>query len=348
MGKYLTAILALANWFERQKRVLPWRDEPTLYRVWISEIMLQQTQVATVVPYFERFIGRFPTVEALAGASIDEVLHAWAGLGYYSRARNLHRGAHWIVEQGAFPQTREQWLEVPGVGPYTAGAIVSIALGQPEPILDGNVERVMSRLRRVSRVRGDSFFKQRLWKLSKIWVRDAHRHGVPSSVLNQALMELGATVCSVRAPRCERCPLSGVCRAREKGEQENYPPRRAAKQWIEVREELHCVLLEGATRAQVLLRKRAAGEWRAGLWDLLAEKPEFRCLKSAGEVQTRHIVTRHRITRLTRVWKLESTAMLELENLGNDYRWVDALLPEVAVGSALKKTLAAVTAEGGL
>ena len=148
-------------WFERQQRVLPWRDQPTLYRVWVSEIMLQQTQVITVVPYFERFIAKFPDVHALARATEAEVTAQWAGLGYYSRARNLRKGAIAIEAEGRFPATRAEWLEIPGVGDYTAGAILSIAQNLPEPILDGNVERVLSRVRRVSRARGDAAFKSR-------------------------------------------------------------------------------------------------------------------------------------------------------------------------------------------
>ena len=231
-------LIALGRWFERQKRVLPWRDAPTPYRVWVSEIMLQQTQVVTVVPYFERFMASFPTVERLAAASEDAVMKHWAGLGYYSRARNLHRAAQGVVTDsgGAFPADREGWESIPGVGPYTAGAILSIAYEKPEAILDGNVERVVSRFRTVTRAGGDSFYKQRLWRLSGLGVRQAASAGVSPSVFNQALMELGATVCTPKNPRCELCPVAEGCRARAMATHEAFPPKKARKPFVGVDE----------------------------------------------------------------------------------------------------------------
>jgi A/G-specific adenine glycosylase len=331
------ALVALEQWFERQKRILPWRDEPTLYRVWISEIMLQQTLVATVVPYFERFMQKFPTVERLAAAPEQEVLLAWAGLGYYSRARNLHRGARAIVERGdrGFPRTREGWLEIPGVGDYTAGAILSIALDQPEAILDGNVERVLSRVRRVGRGRGDAAFKARLWRLSEIFVRRGDDADLKPSRINQALMELGATICTPRKPRCPLCPLQETCRARHAGEQELYPPRKAPKKWLEVREELHCYL-DGE---RVLVCQREAGEWRAGLWDLpAAPAPALKSARKLGTIETRHVVTRHKVTRVTHVWRVAERAWMAAEQ-ERGYRWISIETPEVPVGSAFKRAL---------
>ena len=336
------ALDGLSAWFDRKKRILPWRDEPTLYRVWISEIMLQQTQVVTVVPYFERFLARFPSVEILAAAPMEDVLAQWAGLGYYSRARNLHKAAQKIVAEGGFSQdgsgrlaTREGWLEIPGVGDYTAGAILSIALDQPEAILDGNVERVLSRVRRVGRARGDALYKARLWRLSRAFVTRAHARGLHPRVINQALMELGATTCTPRKPLCDLCPLKGLCRAQARGEQEIYPPRKKRKEWLEVREELHCVV---DPRGRVLLRQRREGEWRAGLWDLPSEAPGgAECL---GSVESRHVVTRHKITRVTQVWR--SVALTAAEAGEGGTRWVSLAAPEVAVGSALKKTLQSV------
>ena len=335
-GTFAEALDGLAAWFERKKRVLPWRDEPSLYRVWISEIMLQQTQVVTVVPYFERFVARFPTVEALAKAPQEDVLAQWAGLGYYSRARNLHKAAGMIVAQGGFPRDREGWLEIPGVGDYTAGAILSIALDQPEAILDGNVERVLSRVRQVSRLRGDAAYKERLWRLSQAFVSRAHGRDLRPSVVNQALMELGATTCTPRKPLCVFCPLKGICRARASGEAEAYPPRKKPKKWVDVREELHCVF-DG--KGRVLLRQRQSGEWRAGLWDLPAEP--LRRGKRLGSVETKHVVTRHKITRVTHVWELaRGTKLSAAESSSSEaLRWISLSEPEVAVGSALKKTL---------
>ena len=347
------SLLALGAWFERQKRVLPWRDQPTFYRVWISEIMLQQTQVVTVVPFFERFLARFPDVHSLAAAPGDEVMRLWAGLGYYSRARNLHRAAALLARDG-FPQTREGWLEIPGVGPYTAGAILSIAADEVVPILDGNVERVLSRVRRVNRP-SDSSYKARLWRLARAFVERGHGHGVRPSVLNQALMELGATVCTPRAPACPRCPLSGICRARAAEDAAAYPPRKPPRRWKEVREELHCWL---DAQGRVFLRRRATGEWRAGLWDLLDEAPA-RGARQVGVVETKHIVTNHRIRRRTTVWKVAtsfsgaSRTLKAAEVLDSpsktaatgEQRWISIDEPEVAVGSALKRTLARVQAE---
>ena len=336
MGKYLSALKRLSGWFDRQKRVLPWRDQPTLYRVWVSEIMLQQTQVATVIPYFERFMARFPTVEVLSAAGQDDVLLNWAGLGYYSRARNLHKGAQTIVSRGEFPKSRDEWLDIPGVGPYTAGAILSIALDKVEPILDGNVERVLSRVYRVGRQEGDDAFKKRLWQLAEAFVTDGDAEGIPPSVLNQAMMELGATVCSPRKPRCGRCPLAEICEGRAQGDAEEFPPRKAPKKWLEVREELHCLLDEND---QVLVRKRANGEWRAGLWDLLEDKPAARKVESLGKVETKHTVTRHKIVRTTHIWRLKNKPWAAAEADDSELRWIPMEEPEVAVGSALRKTL---------
>jgi A/G-specific adenine glycosylase len=332
MSKFLVSLQQFDQWFQRQKRVLPWRDQPSVYRVWISEIMLQQTQVITVIPYFEKFMTRFPTVEHLAEAVEEDVLYFWAGLGYYSRARNLHKAAKQIVAQGRFPKNREEWLEIPGVGNYTAGAILSIASDFPEAILDGNVERVLSRIRRVNRQKGDTEFKSRLWKLSKIFVETAHRHGIRPSVLNQALMELGATLCTPKKPKCLICPISSLCKAAAWGEQESYPPKKAPRKWLRVEEELHCWISEAG---KVLLRKRQAHEWRAGLWDLVETQPQEVHQKQAfvGSVETKYVVTRHKVNRLTNIWKVaESPALSGLQ-------WVSLNEPEVPVGAPLKKTL---------
>jgi len=358
MSKFLVSLNKLESWFQTQKRILPWRDNPTVYRVWISEIMLQQTQVATVIPYFERFISSFPTVESLAHAVEEEVLRHWAGLGYYSRARNLQKGAQKIVQSGRFPRTREEWLEIPGVGNYTAGAILSIANGLPEAILDGNVERVLSRVRRVGRQKGDGPFKDRLWTLSRIFVETAHRHGIAVSDLNQALMELGATVCTPKKPRCGHCPLRDLCRAFAKSEVEAFPPKKKPKEWLQVQEELHC-WVDSSDR--VLLRRRSKGEWRAGLWDLLDVSPtkEYPQAKHLGEVETRHVVTRHKIRRRTQIWKVPRPKALGASQLqaaesnlpgpegwglppSGDLGWISIQDPEVAVGSALRRSLDAV------
>ncbi len=351
MSKLGQGLQRLGDWFDRQKRVLPWRDDPSLYRVWISEIMLQQTQVVTVVPYFQRFLARFPTVQDLAAAPESAVVEAWAGLGYYSRARNLQRAAQAIVAAGAFPQTREGWLELPGVGPYTAGAIVSIALDRPEPILDGNVERVLSRLRLIRRSRGEAQAKARLWRLSTILVRRGVGFGVRPRVLNQALMELGATHCSPRKPVCSVCPLADLCRAHQTlpEQEDTFPERKKPKEWLKVDEVREAVF---DRQGQVLVRQSQPGEWRAGLWDLPDPEERERRLKKGplhwvagpgGEVLSRHVVTRHKIERKTRIGVLPGRLA---EGVGftesSGWLWVDPRSPGVAVGSSFNKTLSMI------
>ena len=317
--------------------MLPWRSEPTLYRVWVSEIMLQQTQVVTMLPYFERFMQRFPTVESLASADESEVVAAWAGLGYYSRARNLHRAAKMIFRSG-FPRSREGWIEVPGVGPYTAGAITSIALGIAEPILDGNVERVLSRVLAVSRLNGDSLFKARLWRWSGLLVRRANRRKISPSQFNQALMELGALVCNFRNPKCDECPVRKVCAARRLGAIDQFPGKKPPKEWIRVEEVRHAWISKDERGfATILVRKQAPGEWRAGLWDLPEEPPSAGKAVFLGEVQTKHVVTRHKIERLTKIWNV-AKQQVPSGFKGQELSWTSFEQPEIAGSGAFQKT----------
>jgi A/G-specific adenine glycosylase len=206
---------------------------------------------------------------------------------------------------------------------------------------------VLSRVRRVGRSKGDAAFKDRLWRLSRIFVERGGEQGVPPRTLNQAMMELGATVCAPKRPACLICPLAPICRARQAGEQESYPPRKAPKKWITVREEVDCFIDRDA---RVLVRKRQAGEWRAGLWDLPESDPAAKSGRSAallGSVSTRHVVTRHKIERTTRVWKVTSAApgfLRAAESDGQARRWVSLSQPEVPVGSALNRTISQVCA----
>ncbi len=207
-----SARAGLLAWYDVHARDLPWRRTRDPYAIWVSEIMLQQTRVETVVPYYERFLARFPDVRALADASEDEVLSRWSGLGYYRRARLLHRGAKLVVsEHGAqMPEDPEARAALPGIGRYTAGAIGSIAFEREEPIVDGNVARVLSRLHAIDTPLGAKVTDARLWSEAAAIVR-----GQRPGALNQALMELGATVCTPVSPRCEVCPLRSTCVARE-------------------------------------------------------------------------------------------------------------------------------------
>ena len=215
-----TAARALLAWYRANRRALPWRESGDPYRVLVSEIMLQQTRVETVLSYYERFISAFPDVETLAAAPIEEVLAKWSGLGYYSRARRLHAAARAIVERGDFPRTEAELLELPGVGAYTAAAIASIAFGEPVAVVDGNVERVIARLLAldVDPAQGRA---RRLVRetASRLLVRDA------AGDSNQALMELGAVICLPRRPRCLVCPLLDGCAARASGRTEELPVR---------------------------------------------------------------------------------------------------------------------------
>ncbi|MBN1846601.1 MAG: A/G-specific adenine glycosylase [Sedimentisphaerales bacterium] len=258
--RFQTIRSCLLRWFGRCARDLPWRRTRDIYAIWISEIMLQQTQTAAVEPYYRRFLRRFPDVHALARARLDSVLKAWEGLGYYSRARNLHRAARIIVKEhdGRLPRTREELLKLPGIGRYTAGAIASIAFGQNEPVLDGNVTRVLCRVLRISEDPRQAKTQQRLWQAAQKIIA-AGRAGT----LNQALMELGATICVPRRPRCDQCPLAGSCRALRSGEQENLPVRPAKKTLP------HYTVAVGIVRKAgwILIDQRLPDGMLGGMWE---------------------------------------------------------------------------------
>ncbi|MBK7642263.1 MAG: A/G-specific adenine glycosylase [Planctomycetes bacterium] len=295
----------LLRWFRAERRALPWRERRDAYRVWISEAMLQQTRVATVIPYFERFLARFPDVEALAAAREEDVLAHWSGLGYYRRARTLHQAARSIVAElgGVFPSTRTGLLELPGIGPYTAGAIASLAFDAPEALVDGNVERVFARLFALPGALGSSSLKERAWELARELVPRAKGAGE----WNEALMELGALVCLPREPRCGLCPWEADCAARALGRAAEFPAPKARKPGLEV--ELEALLVERSGR--ILLHQRAAHEGRMALmWELptreLGSEHLFsahwplqagRVLLREGEElgRLRHTITHHRI-----------------------------------------------------
>jgi len=249
------------DWFDRHGRKdLPWQRDTSPYRVWVSEIMLQQTQVRTVIPYFERFMAAFPDVQALASAPEDEVLHRWTGLGYYARARNLHRAAKRVASelQGHFPDTIEALCELPGVGRSTAGAIRSIAFGRRASILDGNVKRVLARHYRVAGWPGESAVHQQLWEIA-----ERHTPAERCADYTQAMMDLGATLCTRAKPACEACPLAATCRALAHGDQRDFPgskPRKA----LPVKS-THFLIVR-SSEGDVWLEKRpASGIW-GGLW----------------------------------------------------------------------------------
>lgn len=257
----------LLAWFRAGARDLPWRRERTPYRVWVSEVMLQQTRVETVIPYFERFMAAFPTVEALAAAHIDRVLKLWEGLGYYSRARSLHKAAGilWRGHGGELPRSAAALRELPGVGPYTAGAIASIAFGEPAAAVDGNVIRVFSRVFDIEDCVDDADVRERIWELAREVV-DPKEPGA----FNEALMELGAMVCVPRAPRCESCPLARRCDGRARGLVGELPVRKPRKA-VPHKHIVAAAIREGS---RYLLGKRPEGKMLAGLWEFPGGKVE--------------------------------------------------------------------------
>lgn len=255
----------LLSWFDHHGRKdLPWQLDINPYRVWVSEIMLQQTQVASVIVYFNKFIERFPTVHRLAEAELDDVLQYWAGLGYYARARNLHQTARIVVASGGeFPQSVENLQALPGIGRSTAGAILSIALGQSQPILDGNVKRVLSRFHAIYGWPGETRIAARLWDIAAEYT-PAERTGA----YTQAMMDLGATLCTRHKPDCEICPVNDGCRARLLGLTGQLPEAKPRKA-VPVKHLYMLILRDGGKR--LLLEKRPPiGIW-GGLWSL----PEF-------------------------------------------------------------------------
>ncbi|WP_321890847.1 A/G-specific adenine glycosylase [Paraburkholderia tropica] len=251
---------------EHGRHDLPWQNTRDPYRIWLSEIMLQQTQVSTVIPYYARFLDRFPTVEALAAAPADDVMALWAGLGYYTRARNLHRCAQVVAEShgGQFPSTVEGLAELPGIGRSTAAAIASFAFGARATILDGNVKRVLARVFGVEGFPGEKRVENAMWTLAESLVPGADATDADVSAYTQGLMDLGATLCTRGKPDCERCPFASDCVAKTTNRQRQLPASRPKKA-VPTRQTWMLILLDGDA---VMLEKRPpSGIW-GGLWSL--------------------------------------------------------------------------------
>ena len=302
----------LLAWYRRARRDLPWRRTSDPYRIWLSETMLQQTRVETVIPYYERFLARFPTLDALAAADSEDVLRAWAGLGYYARARNLQRAAAAVVRDhgGLLPRDPAALAALPGVGRYTTGALRSIAFGERAALVDGNVKRVLARLS-AWRAPTDA----ELWQRAEAWVPEKD-----AGDWNQALMELGATVCTPRGPTCLLCPVESLCGARRAGDPEAFPaPRKRALvrtvRWI-------AGVVE--RRGRVLLVRRPGEGLFAGLWELptleggdaarlaaaLLARTGIRSAPAGPLGRVRHLLT-HRDLRLQVVRLTDSGGRLE-------------------------------------
>jgi A/G-specific adenine glycosylase len=335
---------ALLGWYAHHKRDLPWRgEEVSAYGTWVSEIMLQQTQVATVRDYWIRWMEVFPDVEALAAAELEQVLEMWSGLGYYRRARLLHEGAKYVVEElgGELPETAKELRALPGVGPYTAGAIASIAFGEAAPLVDGNVERVFARWRAIGGDPKGKANQATFWAIAGELVDT----GDPSS-FNQALMELGATVCTPKNPSCLLCPVRASCAALEAGEVTAYPGKRARKAPREVALQTCVVATEAG---EVLLVKRPD----EGIWAGLLEPPtapagEVEAL--LGELLGEHAAPpgapigqlEHRLSHRLMRFEVRALTLPGPVALGGDRaRWVPAAEVEgAALSSAARKLLA--------
>ncbi len=261
----------LLRWYEQNARDLPWRRTDRPYRIWISEVMLQQTQVETVKPYYARFLKRFSTVKKLAAASEEDVLREWEGLGYYRRARQLHAAAKVIVDDfgGKFPTAFEDVLSLPGIGRYTAGAILSFSLNQPHPIVEANTIRLYSRLLGYDQDPTRSAGQRLLWAFAESLLTKSD-----PGTINQALIELGGCVCKPRAPLCSECPVASLCGARLSGRVEEIPVAKKKIKFEDVTEAAVVV----QSRGQVLIRKCEVGERWAGLWDF----PRFGVVSTKG------------------------------------------------------------------
>jgi A/G-specific adenine glycosylase len=290
-----TAVKKLEEWFGNSARQLPWRASHDPYKIWVSEVMLQQTQVATVIPYYERFLENFPTLKSLAMAPEERILALWSGLGYYSRARNLQKGAQYLCDQfrGIFPKDPLVLRTIPGIGPYTAGAISSIAWDLPSPLVDGNVERVFSRYFGWKKPLPD--LKKEMWSKADEWVKAAKS----PRMLNQALMELGALICVKAKPSCVRCPIRSGCIAYKKDLTDVLPFKKTRPRV----KELFWLGLIHEKSGKYFLKQNRKGEWWQDLWDF--PRLEFESRKEMEKKMrelagiplqtTKHTVTHHRI-----------------------------------------------------
>jgi A/G-specific adenine glycosylase len=301
----------LTEWYGQHKRALPWRDRLNdSYAVWISEVMLQQTTVSAVIGYYNRWMGRFPTLKSLAEAPLDDVLKHWAGLGYYARARNLKKAAEDVICRfgGILPSSVEELMTLPGIGRYTAGAIASISYQMDCPIVDANVSRVLCR---VFGMHGDpktsSALQKQLWSIAEASIPPGNARDY-----NQALMELGALVCSPSAPACGRCPLSTICVARRTGDPTMFPEFAETKKWLKV---VHCASYVQLDNKCLIVQRPLDQLW-GGLWELprvatfADERPEDAAIRAVRETvgiivnmpqlaaTVKHVVTNHKVTLL--------------------------------------------------
>jgi A/G-specific adenine glycosylase len=281
---------SLLEWYDANGRDLPWRQTDDPYAIWVSEIMLQQTTVAAVLPYYERWLAELPTLEALANVSEESAMRLWQGLGYYGRLRNLQAGAKAVLAHG-WPKSESEWREVPGVGDYTAAALASRCLGEASAVVDGNVVRVYARQT------ADPCASSRRLRDARTWAQDLIDLERPAD-WNQAIMELGATLCRPRNPDCERCPVQASCHALRIGQVEAYPAKKPKPEWIERREDVLIPWVKGKFGTQMA----EAGGWWQGLWvfptrqaDTIHDGASWAAESATRLGSIRHTVTRHRL-----------------------------------------------------
>lgn len=334
----------LIDWYHKNKRDLPWRVNQEPYRIWISEIMLQQTQVITVIPYYNRFMTLFPTIKDLANADLEQVLKAWEGLGYYSRARNIHHAAKTIMNEfnGIFPIDYEDILSLKGIGSYTAGAISSIAYNQPHPSVDGNVMRVMSRVLDI----WDDIALPKTKKLFEEVIGDIISKEDPSA-FNQGLMELGALICRPKSPLCLECPVREHCEAYQNGYDDQLPVKMNKTKQVKIP---YVTCFVENDHQQFLLRKRPDKGLLAGLWEFVQiEGTEFTDLeehllyhydvhiKDGQYLGNEQHIFSHRI------WLMEiyHCKLKQIKKLPQSYQWMRLdQLEEVPISTAHKKLIA--------
>ena len=345
---------SLVTWFQGAARTLPWRSDPRPWRVWVSEIMLQQTRVDTVIPYFDRFMERFPTVQELAESPLDDVLALWSGLGYYSRARHLPRGALDVMasHDGVIPDTVEGLRSLTGIGQYTAGAIASIAFGRPAPILDGNVIRVLSRILDLEGDVGEAATQRTLWKWAETLVDPAN-----PSHFNQGMMELGALICSPRDPACDGCPWSARCRARAHG---TIAERPVKTRKTRVRHVKMVTAVVRDTDGALLLARRPESGLFGGMWETPAGERKGRSPSPAalvkeqmglavevlgGPSQVKHVLSHRTLDISVFACRIDDASPAVSPTGYTDARWLQpAELEAVGIGTLTRKVLAAAEA----
>jgi A/G-specific adenine glycosylase len=349
---------SLLDWYARHGRDLPWRRTDNPYHIWVAEVMLQQTQVATAIPYYERFLEHFPSLNALAAADLDAVLKVWEGLGYYARARHLHAAAQELVKRnrGHVPETWDELVQLPGIGQYTAGAILSIAFGERRPAVDGNVRRVLSRLFAIQDPIDDAHTRRRLLDLASDLLPE-----VRPGAFNQALMDLGATICTPQSPACRSCPLGHFCAAYERGLQDTLPQRTPRKPTPHYNVTAGVIYNDDD---QVLMAQRPHAGLLGGLWTFpggrqeTGEDPEDclrRCIKAMlgvdvgvgyGIVTVDHAYTHFRITLRAFRCRHQSGEPQALECA--DWRWVGpGELGSLALPKVDREVARALLREGG-